>query len=113
MFNLKKALEVWFQKKKNKVAKSAWKFLKTNQLEFYKYNIELKLLTKDQGQQVVGFVKNNFIINNINYSFKYIAHLGDSFLNKKFYKYCVGLKMREFLKFKKPFYYRSKKKNIC
>jgi len=92
------------------VAKSAWKFLKTNQSEFYKYYKEFKLLNKDKFKQVVGLVKNNFIINNINYTFNYTAHIGNWDINKKFYKYCVGLKMREFLKFKKPFHYISKKK---
>jgi hypothetical protein len=91
------------------VAKSAWKFLKTNQIEFYKYNTEFKLLIKNQGYQEIGLVKNSFIINNINYSFRYAAYIGDTFINKKFYNYCVGLKMRQFLKFKKPFHYRSKK----
>lgn len=92
------------------MAKSAWKFLKTNQIEFYKYSVEMKLLTKHRGRQAIGLVKNSFIINNINYSFRYEAYLGNSFVGKKFYEYCVGLKMREFLKFKKPFYYISKKK---
>lgn len=92
------------------MAKSAWKFLKTNQSEFYNYYKEFKLLNKDKFKQVVGLVKNNFIINNINYTFNYTGHIGNWDINKKFYKYCVGLKMREFLKFKKPFHYISKKK---
>lgn len=110
MFNLKGVLEIELQKKKNKVAKSAWKFLKTDIKELYRYNKELKLLTKNRGRQKVGLVKNSFIINSINYTFKYQAYLGNWTINKKFYKFCVGLKMREFLKFKKPFHYISKKK---
>lgn len=92
------------------MAKSAWKFLKTDQKQLYMHNYEYKLLIKNQGYQKYGFVKNSFIINNINYGFKYVSHIGNEYLHKKFYKYCIGLKMREFLKFKKPFYFRSKKK---
>jgi hypothetical protein len=110
VFNLKKALEIELQKKKNKVAKSAWKFSITDTLELYRYNKEFKLLTKNRGRQSVGLVKNSFMINSINYTFKYKAHIGNWIINKKFYKLAIGLKMREFLKFKKPFHYISKKK---
>jgi hypothetical protein len=103
------------QKKQNKVAKSAWKFLKTNKKEIYLYIEEFKLIEEDQGYKSFGFVKNNLLINNINHTFRYKFHIGNYYTIKKFSKYCVGLKGGEFLKFTKPFSYvsKKKKKNKC
>lgn len=102
----------WIAKKKNNnVAKSAWKFLRTNQIEIYMYNIEFKLLLKQQGYQSLGFVKNNHMINNINHTFKCWVHLGKYTLEKNFYSHSIKSKVGEFLKFTKPFYFYSKKKN--
>ena len=98
------------QKKKNKVAKSKWKFLQTNQHEIYRYIDEFKLIREKQNLQNFGLVKNNLIINNINYMHTYFFFLGNSYVEKKFSPHCVGLRGVGFLKFKKPFSFRPKKK---
>jgi ABC-type cobalamin/Fe3+-siderophores transport system ATPase subunit len=92
------------------VAKSAWKFLRTNKKEIYLYKDEFKLLTKKQGHQVIGYVKSNHIINNINFTFNCAVHLGKYIVFKKFYYNSIRSKIGEFLKFTKPFHFRSKKK---
>ena len=74
------------------------------------YFIEFRLLSKNQGLQYYGLVKNSHIINNLNYMHTYCLNLGNCFLEKSYYKYSVGLNGYSFLKFKKPFNYRSKKK---
>jgi hypothetical protein len=98
------------QKKKNKVAKSAWKFLQARQEDFYLYNKEFKLLYENQGKQYAGFRYNNFIINNLNYMHWYTFHLGNCFTDRHFSPYSVSSKASEFLKYTKPFHFRSKKK---
>ena len=92
------------------MAKSAWKFLKTNQEEIYLYTEEMKLIDEDKGFKHFGLTKNSLIINNINYTFRYKFHIGNYFTVKRFSKYCVGFKGREFIKFTKPFCFISKKK---
>jgi len=92
------------------LAKSSWKFLKTQKDEIYLYIKELKLLNEEKGKKRFGLVTNSHIINNINYTFNYKFNIGNYYVVKKFSIYCVGLKGREFLKFTKPFNYTSKKK---
>lgn len=98
------------QKKKNNVARSRWKFLKFNKKEIYKYVNEFKLLREKQGMQKFGLVKNNIIINNINYMYTYYFNLGNSFFKKKFSPFCISWSSLSVLKFKKPFSFRPKKK---
>lgn len=98
------------QKKKNKVAKSAWKFLKTNLGEIYKYASELKLIKKQQGKQSIGFVENNHLINTINYTFRCFVYLGKYSMKKRFSVFSIKSKVGQFLKYTKPFHYISKKK---
>jgi hypothetical protein len=74
------------------------------------YVDEFKLLTEKQGFQHYGLVKNNFVINGINYMHKYMLHLGNCYATRSFFPYCIGAKTKEFIKFTKPFYFRSKKK---
>jgi hypothetical protein len=71
---------------------------------------EFKLITENQGFQRFGLIKNNLIINNINYMHTYKFHLGNCFILKKFSEYCVNYRGGEFLKFTKPFSFISKKK---
>ncbi len=92
------------------MAKSAWKFLKTNRHEFYKYFIELRVVKKRKGLQNLGLVKNNIVFNPINYMHIYFFHLGNCYILKRFYKYSIRSKGIAFLKFKKPFNFRPKKK---
>ena len=84
--------------------------MKTNKKEIYYYLDEYRLLREDKGRQYFGLTKNNLIINNINYTFNYRFETGKSFTIKKFSKYCVGIKIIEFIKCIKPFSYISKKK---
>ncbi len=92
------------------MAKSAWKFLNTNKNQIYRYMYDLKLIQKMQGLQKIEHLKNNMIINNINFMHRYMFHLGNCFVNKRFYFYTIRSKSLEFLKFKKPFSFRPKKK---
>jgi hypothetical protein len=92
------------------MAKSSWKFLKTNKTEIYLYIKESRLLNENKGYKKFGLVNNSLIINNINYTFNFKFNLGNYYVVKKFSEYCIGLKGREFLKFSKPFNYISKKK---
>ncbi len=92
------------------MAKSSWKFLKISKNDIYKYNDEFKLMTEKQGNQSCGLTKNNLQINNINYMHKYTFYLGNCYTSKYFFTYCVGSKGKEFLKFTKPFTFKSKKK---
>lgn len=71
---------------------------------------DLKLVQKMQGSQKIEHLKNNLIINNINFMHKYKFHLGNCYVSKRFYLYTVRSKSLEFLKFKKPFNFRPKKK---
>jgi ribosomal protein S19 len=93
------------------VAKSAWKFLQTNQEEIYNYIQEFKLIIENQGFRYIGLKSNGMIINGLNYMHRYSFYLGNSYAKKQFASYCIGSKAGEFLKYTKPFNYRSKKKN--
>ena len=92
------------------MAKSAWKFLKTNRKQIYMYITEFKRIREKKGQQAFGLVKKSFLINNINYMHTYNFMLGDSYTSKKFYPQCIGYRGTMFLKYKKPVHYFSKKK---
>jgi hypothetical protein len=74
------------------------------------YTEELKLIDEDKGYKYFGTTKNTLVVNNINFTFRYKFHIGNYYIVKKFTKYCVGLKGKEFLKFTKPFSFISKKK---
>lgn len=92
------------------MAKSPWKYytIKNKDIDFYLD--EYMLPGKYFGKQHYGFVKNNFRITNLNYMHKYVAYMGQYLIRKKFYQWNVGNKVWEFLKFTKPFNFRSKKK---
>ena len=92
------------------MAKSAWKFLNFNKNQLYRYLFDIRQTQKLQGLQHVQLVKNNITINNLNYMHTYRFHLGNYFVTKRFYYYTIRSKCLEFLKFKKPFHFRSKKK---
>ena len=95
------------------MAKSAWKFLRTNYGEINLYTREFKLLIEERGRVKIGLVKNNFIVNNINFTLKCKGHLGQIIFNKQFSIFDINSKLGQFMKFTKPFNFRSKKKNIC
>jgi len=92
------------------LAKSAWKFFNLQYKDIYYYLDEYKLLTKNQGEQFYGFVPNSFKLNSLNYMHTYKFHQGNCYVNKKFTAYSINTSVKEFLKFKKPFYFHSKKK---
>ena len=92
------------------MAKSAWKFLNSNQKEFYRYVTEFKLINERKGMQYVGFKKSTLRINNINFMHRYKFFLGKTYTYKKFFPYCISSIAFEFLKYRKPFHYYSKKK---
>lgn len=92
------------------MAKSGWKFLKVTKREFYKFTDEFKLIREKKGLQNLGLAENNLMINGINYMHKYYFHLGNSYVKKSFYLHAVSFKANCFLKFKKPFSFRPKKK---
>lgn len=92
------------------MAKSKWKFFKITENDIYNYIVEYKLPLKKKNQQSVGLTSKKLQINNINFMHRYLFHLGCQYTSKKFFGYAVGLKALQFLKFKKPFHFRSKKK---
>lgn len=92
------------------MAKSSWKFLGYTLTDIYTYLDEYRLPTKYQSLQYYGLVKNSFKLNNLNYMHKYKFHQGNNFITKKFCIYNLTNKGYEFLKYTKPFYFRSKKK---
>ncbi len=92
------------------MAKSSWKFYNFNYTDIYKYLQEYRLPTKYQENQYYGFVKNNFKLNTLNYMHSYKFYQGNKYIVKKFCIYNIGNKGYEFLKFTKPFFFRSKKK---
>ena len=96
------------------MAKSAWKFSKFTNRDITLYLEDLKKVQKLQGKKKIYDVKNNIFINNLNYMHKYSFHLGNLFIFKRFNPMLINSKPSEFLKFTKPFNYRSKKKkNKC
>lgn len=92
------------------MARTAWKFSKLYKDEINLYNKEFKLLKEKQGKQIIGLKSRNLIINPINYTYRYIFHLGNCFISKTFIAFCIKSKGLQFLKFTKPFNFRSKKK---
>lgn len=92
------------------MAKSAWKFFNLNYRDIYLYLNEYKLLTKNQGEQFYGFAPNSLKLNTLNYMHTYKFHQGNSEVMKKFTQYSINDRAKDFLKFKKPFYFHSKKK---
>lgn len=92
------------------MAKSAWKFFNLQYKDIYLYLNEYKLLTKNQGEQDYGFASNSLKLNSINYMHTYKFHQGNCYVIKKFTKYSMNGQVKDFLKFKKPFYFHSKKK---
>ena len=95
------------------MAKSAWKFYNFNSLDIYLYLDEYKLPLRHKEKQSYGLVSNNFKLNSLNYMHSYKFYLGNIYVNKKFFIYNIGNTGKEFLKFTKPFCFRSKKKNNC
>jgi hypothetical protein len=78
--------------------------------DIYYYLNEYKLPGKYQEKQFFGNVTNSFKFNSINYMHFYKFHQGNNYVDKKFFIYNIGRKGLEFLKFTKPFHFRSKKK---
>jgi hypothetical protein len=96
------------------MAKSSWKFYNFNVKDIYHFLQEYRLPTKYQELQYYGFVSNEFKLNTINYMHSYKFYQGNNYVVKKFSIYNIGNKGKEFLKFTKPFNFRSKKKkNNC
>ena len=93
------------------MAKSAWKFFNFNSQDIDMYLDVYILKKKYQGLQYYGLVHNSFKLNTINYMHYYKFHQGQTYNWKRFCSYNIGAKGYEFLKFKKPFYFYSKKKN--
>ena len=92
------------------MAKSAWKFYNFTPKDIYLYLYEYKLPIRHQEKQYYGLVKNNFKFNTLNYMHFYKFYQGQNYVTKKFFIYNVGSVGKEFLKFTKPFFFRSKKK---
>lgn len=92
------------------MAKSAWKFFNYNVKDIYHFLQEYRLPTKYSCSQTYGLVKNDFKLNPINYMHNYKFYQGNTYVDKQFCIYNIGNKGYEFLKFTKPFYFRSKKK---
>lgn len=92
------------------MAKSSWKFFNLNTSDIYFYLKEYKLPLKYLGLQYYGEVSNSFKLNPINYMHFYKFYQGKNIVIKKFSIFSIGRQGKEFLKFTKPFYFRSKKK---
>lgn len=74
------------------------------------YLKEYKLQNKYKGRQICKSKNNILLINNLNYMHRYVFHQGSLFIKKQFYPYCIRSVAYCFLKFTKPFFFRSKKK---
>lgn len=92
------------------MAKSAWKFYNFNVKDIYHYLYEYRLPSKYQAMQFYGLVNNSFTLNTLNYMHSYKFYQGNTYLKKKFSIYNLNSKGYEFLKFTKPFNFKSKKK---
>ena len=92
------------------MAKSTWKFFKTNRKELRLYAKEMKLLREKKSLQYYGLENNTLRLNTINWMHNYFFYLGNSFIKKLFFCECINMPVKRFLKFKKPFNYKSKKK---
>lgn len=92
------------------MAKSAWKFYNLLSKDIYLYINEYKLPIRHQEKQFYGFVSNSFKLNSLNYMHSYKFYQGNSYVMRKFFLYNIGNTGKEFLKFTKPFFFRSKKK---
>lgn len=96
------------------MAKSSWKFFNYTTTDIYYYLNEYKLPIQHQEKQNFGLVSNSFKLNPLNYMHTYKFYQGNSYTYKKFSIYNIGNKGKEFLKYTKPFFFRSKKKkNNC
>lgn len=94
------------------MAKSSWKFYNLTTHDIYLYLNEYKLPTRYQERQFYGTVLNSFKLNPLNYMHTYKFYQGNTYIIKKFFIYNIGRTGKEFLKFTKPFFFRSKKKKI-
>lgn len=92
------------------MAKSSWKFFNFTTKDIYSYLEEYKLPIRHQEKQYYGFVSNSFKLNTLNFMHTYKFYQGNNYIYKKFSIYNIGNKGKEFLKFTKPFFFRSKKK---
>ena len=92
------------------MAKSSWKFLNTNSKEISKFLIDFFLPKKYKGRQIVRTYTKNITINYLNYMHRYFLYQGKFEVKKKFSMYHIGFNLGQFLKSRKPFYFRSKKK---
>jgi hypothetical protein len=92
------------------VARSSWKFLQFNQDDLYQYQLEYRLKKKYQEKQYRDYNKNYFKINNLNYMHTYGLYQGKVKLLWKSNIHCVNNILGNFLKTKKPFHFKKKKK---
>lgn len=92
------------------MAKSSWKFSNFTTKDIYYYLNEYRLPIQYQEKQFYGLVSNSFKFNTLNFMHFYKFYQGNNYVTKKFSIYNIGNKGKEFLKFTKPFFFRSKKK---
>lgn len=92
------------------MSRSAWKFFKLDLDSIEYYLEEYKLLVKNKNRQSAGLVKNSLVLNPLNYMYRYVFYQGSTYAQRRFYKYNLRSIGYAFLKFRKPFWFRSKKK---
>lgn len=95
---------------KNKVSKSSWKYLQTNKEEMKYFLRDFYLEKKLRGKTVLPTKNKSITLNHLNYNNVYIIYQGKFWVRKKFSIYTIGRNFGQFIKTRKPFYFRSKKK---
>lgn len=106
--NLKKVLGVELQRKENNLARASWKyhFFRKNEIEHYVNYLA------DDIKPVDAVVYRHNTITKLNYFIPTTINSGKVLVDKNFTKYHIGCKIGQFTKSRKPFYFRSKKKNV-
>lgn len=92
------------------MAKSSWKFYNFTTKDVYYYINEYKLPLKYLELQYYDKTSNSFKINTLNYMHTFKFYQGKTSIIKKFSIFNLGRTAKEFLKFTKPFHFKSKKK---
>ena len=95
------------------MSRSVWKFYNIEQVDLKKYLNEYTILDTSGSKQKVYLKNNKLRINNINYMHRYIIKQYKFYSSLKFCKYNISEVIGSFIKNKKPFFFREKKKKKC
>ncbi len=90
------------------MSRAAWKYTYTDYATLNEYCSDLinNIKTTDK----IKKIKPNKAITSLNYKNFFIIYQGKEYIKKKFTKYHLNYKFAQFIKTKKPCFFRSKKK---